>query len=139
MLPDVRMVQMYSMSGNVNDLGFAWTGWPPFLHGLALLLVPMVFPPGGLPSTLDTLHHPYICPCFRRKHFYTSLFLNVLWNANCTWATADLLERIPNNSANKGMCPKCTAECVVHCGMWLGGQPRVDCGGWMQDVLLLFG
>ena len=36
-------------SANVNDLGFVWTGWPPSLHGPALLLVPMVFPPVGLP------------------------------------------------------------------------------------------
>ena len=28
MLPDVGMVQMYSKSANVKDLGFAWTGWP---------------------------------------------------------------------------------------------------------------
>ena len=49
MLPDVGMVQMYSKSVNVNDLGFAWIGWPPSLHGPALLLVPMFFLPGGLP------------------------------------------------------------------------------------------
>ena len=48
MLPDVGMVQMYSKSANVNDLGFACTGWPPTLRGLALLLVPTFFPPGGL-------------------------------------------------------------------------------------------
>ena len=50
MLPDVGMVQMYSKLANVNDLGFACTGWPPFLHGPALLLVLTVFPPGGLLS-----------------------------------------------------------------------------------------
>ena len=49
MLPDVGMVQMYSKSANVNDLGFAWTGWPSSLHGLALLLVPTFFAPGDLP------------------------------------------------------------------------------------------
>ena len=43
-LPDVGMVQMYSKSANVNDLGFEWTSCPPSLHGLALLLVPTVFP-----------------------------------------------------------------------------------------------
>ena len=37
----VGMVQMYSGSANVNDQGFAWTGWPPSLHGPALLLVPI--------------------------------------------------------------------------------------------------
>ena len=41
-------------------------------------------------------------------------------------ATADLLERLPNNSGNKGMCSKCMAGCVAHCEMWLGGQPRVE-------------
>ena len=46
MLPDVGMVQMYSKLANVNDLGFACTGWPPSLHGPALLLVPTFFPPG---------------------------------------------------------------------------------------------
>ena len=51
----------------------------------------------------DTLHHPYICPCFWRKHFYTPLFLDFLWNANFRWATAGLLERLPNNSGNKGI------------------------------------
>ena len=29
-------------------MGFAGTGWSPSLHGPALLLVPVVFPPGGL-------------------------------------------------------------------------------------------
>ena len=48
MLPDVGRVQIYSKLANVNDLGFACTGWPPSLHGPALLLVPTVFPPGGL-------------------------------------------------------------------------------------------
>ena len=37
--------------------------------------------------------------------------------------TADLLEWLPNNSGNKGMCSNCMAGCVAHCGMWLGGQP----------------
>ena len=53
-----------------------------------------------MPSS-DTLHHPYICPCFWRKHFYTPLFLDFLWNVNFRWATAGLLERLPNNSGNK--------------------------------------
>ena len=43
MLPDVGMVQMYSKSVNVNDLG-----------GLALLLVPTGFLPGGLPCPSET-------------------------------------------------------------------------------------
>ena len=52
---------------------------------------------------------------------------------------ADLLERLPNNSGNKGMCPEYMAGCVAHCGMWLGGQPRVDCGGWVLGALILLG
>ena len=39
------------------------------------------------------------------------------------------------------MCPECmaTCMCVVQCGIWLGGQPRVGCDGWVRDALLLFG
>ena len=49
-----RMVQMYSKSANVNDLGFAWTGWSSCLHGPALLLVPRIFLPDGLPCPSET-------------------------------------------------------------------------------------
>ena len=43
---------------------------PPSLHGPALLLVTTVFPPGGFAIPCRyALHHPYICPCFWRKHF----------------------------------------------------------------------
>ena len=72
MLPDVRMVQMYSKSANVNDLGFAWdrlvplfawTSPPPCSYSFSARWFAMPF--------RDTLHHPYICPCFWRKHFYT--------------------------------------------------------------------
>ena len=35
-------------------MGFAGTGWSPSLHGPALLLVPVVFPPGGLPCPSET-------------------------------------------------------------------------------------
>ena len=114
---------------------FAWTGPPPCSYGFSARWFAMPFS--------DTLHHPYICPCFWRKHFYAPLFLDFLWNANFRWATAGLLERFPNNSGNKGinMCPECMAGlgCVTHCGMCLGGQPRVSCCGCVQDVLLLFG
>ena len=54
MLPDVQMVQMHSQSENVNDLSFAWTGWPPTLQGPALLLVPTVFLLGGLACPSET-------------------------------------------------------------------------------------
>ena len=52
------------------------------LHGLAgplfawttPLLVSTVLPPGGFAIRCRyPLHHPYICPCFWRKHFYTPL------------------------------------------------------------------
>ena len=72
MLPDVGMVQMYSKSANVNDLGFACTGWPSSLHGLALLLDPPVFPPSGLLFT-DTLHHPLHLPLFLEETLFILL------------------------------------------------------------------
>ena len=79
----------------------AWTDWPPSLHGPALLLVPTIFPPDGFAIPCRyTPHHPYICPCFWRKHFYIPLFLHFLWNANYTLASQ--LLRLPNNSGNKG-------------------------------------
>ena len=49
MLPDVGMVQMYSKSANVNDLG-----------GPALLLVPTVFLPGGLPWVRGSFRHSFL-------------------------------------------------------------------------------
>ena len=78
MLPDVGMVQMYSKSANVNDLHgfcvdrlaplFAWTGPPPCSYGFSASWFAMPF--------RGTLHHPYICPCFWRKHFYTPPIYN---------------------------------------------------------------
>ena len=78
------MVKTYSKSTHVNDLGFA-PDRPSLLHG-----------PAGSPFCMDrpsslflrffcqvvlscryTLHHPYICPCFWRKHFYTPFALMV--------------------------------------------------------------
>ena len=126
MLPDVGMVQMYSKSVNVNDLHgfcvarlvplFAWTGPPLCSYGFSARWFAMPF--------RDTLHHPYICPCFWRKHFYTFSFLDFLWNANFRSVMAGLLERLPNNSVNKGInVPR------IH------GRPRVcsilwDVAGW---------
>ena len=93
MLADVGMVKTYSKSAHVNDLGFAWTDpsccmdrLAPSWHGPTLLLVPTVFCQVVLPCRY-TLHHPYICPCFWTKHFYTPLFLFFLWNANYSWAS----------------------------------------------------
>ena len=140
MLPDVGMVQMYSSQCMLMIcMGFTGTGWSSSLRGPVLLLVPTFFRQVVCHAlqrhTAPSLH----LPLFLKETFLRTLVSRLLWNANCTWATVDLLERLPNNSGNKGMCSKCTAECVAHCGMWLGGQPRVVCGGWVQDVLLLFG
>ena len=85
MLADVGMVKTYSKSAHVNDLGFAWIGPPPCcMDQLTLLFAwtsappcSYVFPPGGFAIPCRyTLHHPYICPCFWRKHFYIPLFLH---------------------------------------------------------------
>ena len=55
MLPDVGMVQMYSSQWVLMIcMGFAGTGWSSSLHGPALLLVPTVFPAGGLPCPSET-------------------------------------------------------------------------------------
>ena len=53
MLPDVGMVQMYSKSANVNDLlGFCVQAATALC--MALLPVPMIFPPGGMPCLSET-------------------------------------------------------------------------------------
>ena len=84
MLADVGMLKMYSKSAHVNDLGFAWTGPPPLLHVPAILFVPTAFLLGGFAMPCRyTLHHPYICPCFWRKHFCTPLFLYFLMEFEC--------------------------------------------------------
>ena len=140
MLPDVGMVQMYSKSANVNDLGFAWTGcWAPLFACTGPPLCSYGFPPGGLPCPSETHCTPpsLRLPLFLKETFYTPLFLDFLWMqiAHGQWL------RFPNNSAhgNKRMCLECMSTYVAHYGMWLGGQPGVGCGGWVQDVLLLFG
>ena len=133
MLPDVGMVQMYSKS-------VAWVlrgqAGPPlcmdrpsslFLRFFCQVVLPYL---AGTHCTIPTSALVF------GGNIFTPLFLDFLWNANCTWAKADQFEWLPNNSGNKGMCSDCMAGCVVHCGMWLGGQPRVGCGGWVQDVLL---
>ena len=88
MLPDVGMVQMYSKSANVNDLHgfcvdrlaplFAWTGPPPCSYGFSARWFAMPF--------RDTLHHPYICPCFwRKRNFiiqFVCLFFVRFWRNN---------------------------------------------------------
>ena len=46
----------------------AWTDWPPLFAWTST--PPTIFPPGGFAIPCRyTLHHPYICPCFWRKHF----------------------------------------------------------------------
>ena len=88
----------------------------------------------------DTLHHPYICPCFWKKHFYTPLFLDFLGMQISDGQWLVYLKGFQTTVATKeSMRPECMAGCVAYCGMWLGGQPRVSCDGWVQDVLLPFG
>ena len=97
MLADLGMVVTYLKSAHVNDLGFAWPGPPPCCMDWPHLLVPMVFLPGGFAIPCSyTLHHPYICSCFWRKHFYTPLFLYLLWNANYTWVQEWSIMIIPS-------------------------------------------
>ena len=126
MLADVGMVKTYSKSAHVNDLGFAWTGPPPCcINQLAPLFAwtgpppcSCGFPPGGFAIPCRyTLHHPYICPCFWMKHFYTPLFLYFLWNANCSWASQ--LLRLPNNSGNKGTFSESWQGVLHHSTMWV--------------------
>ena len=76
MLIDVGMMKTYSKSAHVNDLGFAWTGWPPLCMDWPSSLFLRFFCQVVL-SCRYTLHHPYICLCFRRKHFYTPFALMV--------------------------------------------------------------
>ena len=45
-------------------MGFAGTGWSPSLHGPALLLVPVVFPPGGFSNIAVA---GYVCPDYFGK------------------------------------------------------------------------
>ena len=116
---------------HVNDLGFAWTGWPSSCMDRPSSLFLQFFCQvvcHALQRHTAPCH--CICPCFWRKHFYTPLFLDFLWNANFRWAMAGLLERLPNNSGNKGInVPRMHGRPRVCCGMWLGGQPRVRCCG----------
>ena len=125
MLPDVGMVQMYSKSANVNGLGFAWIGWPP----LCMDQPPpcsYVFSARWFCHTLQVHTAPSLhLPLFLEKTFLRTLvsqvFMKCKKHMGCTMD--DLLEWLPNNSGNKGMCSDCMAGCVAHCGMWLGGQP----------------
>ena len=91
-----RKVKLYSKSAHVNDLGFVWSGpapcsWtncplPPSLHGPALLIT-TVFPPGGFAIPCRyALHHPYICPCFWRKHFTHPLAIVLLYKQH-SWSS----------------------------------------------------
>ena len=143
MLPDVGMVQMYSKSANLIDRGFAWTGWAPSLHGLPLLLVPTVFLPGGLPCPSEThCTIPTSVLVFGGNIFTHPCFLTFYGMQISDGQRLVYLKGFQTTVATKeSMCPESMAGlgCVAHCGMWLGGQPRVSCGGWVQDVLLLFG
>ena len=147
---------MYSKPVNVNDLHefcvdrlaplFAWTGSPLCSYSFCARWFVMPFRdtlwwflPGGFAIPCKyTQHHLYICPCLWRKNFYTPLYFNFLCYANFRWATASKQQW---QQRNQLMCPECMAgcTCVAHCRIWLGGQRRVSCDGWVQDALLLFG
>ena len=140
MLPDLGMVQMYSKSANVNDLGFAWTGWPSSLHGPALL-VPTFFLPAGLPCppethcTIPTSALVFGGNIFTHPYFSTFYGMQISDGQRLVY-----LKGFQTTVATKkSMYPECMTGCIAHCGMCLGGQPRVSCGGWVQDALLLFG
>ena len=57
--------------------------WPSLLHGPASPPICMDWPSSlflrffrqEVLLSMYTLHHPYICPCFWRKHFYTPFVL----------------------------------------------------------------
>ena len=73
MLPDVGMVQMYSKSANLIDRSFAWTGWAPLCMDRPSSVFLQFSARWFAIPFRDTLHHPCICPCFWRKHFYTPI------------------------------------------------------------------
>ena len=69
-------------------MGFAGTGWSPTLYGPALLLVPTVFPAGGLPCPSEThctiptsalvfegniFTHPTYCHTHTHTHTHTPI------------------------------------------------------------------
>ena len=81
MLPDVGMVQMYSKSANVNDLGFACTAGPPLCMDWPSSLVLQLFRQVVCSSeTHCTI--PYICPCFWRKHYSFYIALQIRMSHN---------------------------------------------------------
>ena len=101
MLADAGMVKMYSKSVNVNDLDFAWTGplccmdqLAPSLHGLALLLVPTVFPPGAwFCHTLLVHTAPYLhLPLFSKESFLHTLYCALaVTQSDIAWHTLMLI------------------------------------------------
>ena len=122
MLPDVGMVQMYSKSVNVNDLGFAWTGWPPSLHRLALHLVPtFFFLPGGLPCSSEAhCTIPTFALVFGGNIFTHPCFSSFYGMQIAHGQRLIYLKGFQTTMATKeSMCPDCMAWCVAHCG-WVG-------------------
>ena len=114
---------------------FAWTG-PPLCSYVFFL-------PGGLPCPSEThCTIPTSALAFGGNIFTHPCFLTFYGMQISDGQRLVYLKGFQTTVATKeSMCPECMAGlgCVAHCGMWLGGQPRVSCGGWVQDALLLFG
>ena len=131
MLSDVGMVQMYSKSANVNDRHgfcmdrlpplFPWTGPPPCSYGFSARWFAMPF--------RDILHHLLHLPLFWRKHFRHPCFLTFygMQIAHGQWLI--YLKGFQTTVATKECVPIAWQGVLAHCGMWLGGQLRVGCGG----------
>ena len=137
------MVKTYSKSARVNGLGFAWTGCPPPppFAWTGLLLAPTVFPQVVCHAlqrhTASSLHLPLF---LEETFFMHPCFLTIYGMQIAHGQQLVYLKGFQTTVATKeSLCPECMAGYVAHCGMWLGEQPRVGCGGWVQDVLLLFG
>ena len=124
MLPGVGMVQMYSKLVIVNDLGYVWTVWPSSLHGPALLLVPTVYLPSGLPRLLEAhCTIPTSALVFGGQFFTHPCFLIFYGMQISDGQRLVYLKGFQTTVAtNESMCPKCMAGCVAHYGMWLGGH-----------------
>ena len=123
---DVGMVQMYSKSANVNDLGFAWTGWPSSLHGPTLLLVPTVFLPGGLPCPSEThCTIPTSSFVFGGNIFTHTCFLTFYGMQISDGQRLVYLKGFQTTVATKeSMCP----ECMAGLGWHIAGR------GWVGNL-----
>ena len=118
------MLMIWVLHGQAGP-PLAWTGPPPCFYNFSARWFAMPFS--------DTLHHAtasalvfggniFTHPCFLT--FYGMQISDGQWLV--------YLKGFQTTVATKeSMCPECMAGlgCVTHCGMWLGGQPRVRCCG----------